>query len=90
MIATVGTKSNTSAPMGTAQSCFVHAQGRVGKSVACEREIESELNATALVVIHEEGPLLRDAQRLVRIEAGRIMYDGPMSEARTNAVAAGA
>jgi ABC-type Mn2+/Zn2+ transport system ATPase subunit len=42
-------------------------------------QVEAELAATALVVTHEGGPLLEDAGRLVRIEAGRITRDGPMT-----------
>jgi len=39
------------------------------------REIEARLDATALVVTHEGGPLLQDADRFVRLEAGRITHD---------------
>jgi len=46
------------------------------------RTVECELDATALVVSHEGGPLLEDAGRLVRLEAGRITHDGPMRELR--------
>jgi ABC-type Mn2+/Zn2+ transport system ATPase subunit len=46
------------------------------------RAVEHELNATALVVSHEGGPLLEDAGRLIRLEAGRITHDGPMQELR--------
>lgn len=45
-------------------------------------EVEDKLVTTTLVVSHEGGPLLDDAQRLVRIEAGGITHDGPMAELR--------
>ena len=45
--------------------------------------VERELGATALIVNHEGGPLLDGAERLVRIEAGRITHDGPVGETRT-------
>jgi len=53
------------------------------------REVERELAATALVVSHEGGPLLDDAERLVRIEAGRITHDGQMAELRGDLIATG-
>ena len=53
------------------------------------REVEGELNATVLVVSHEGGPLLDDAQRLVRIEAGRITHDGPMAKLRPRLIRQG-
>jgi zinc/manganese transport system ATP-binding protein len=42
------------------------------------REIESALDATALVVSHEGGPLLEDAQRWIHVENGRIARDVPL------------
>ena len=53
------------------------------------REVEDELAATTLVVSHEGGPLLDDAQRLVRIETGTITHDGPMEELRPHLIAQG-
>lgn len=53
------------------------------------REVEDELVATTLVVSHEGGPLLDDAQRLVRIEAGILTHDGPMTELRPHLIAQG-
>jgi len=53
------------------------------------RDVEQELTATALVVSHEGGPLLDDAERLVRIEAGCITHDGPMAELRPRLIAQG-
>jgi zinc/manganese transport system ATP-binding protein len=39
------------------------------------REIEDRLHATALIVSHEDGPLTTDAQRLIRLEQGRVVHD---------------
>ncbi len=50
------------------------------------RDIEAALDATALVVSHEGGPLLDDAARWIRIEGGRIVYDGAASESRVSPV----
>lgn len=38
-------------------------------------DVERELDATTLVVSHEEGPLLDGANRWIRIEAGRITHN---------------
>jgi zinc transport system ATP-binding protein len=53
------------------------------------REIEDELGATAIVVSHEAGPLLDDADRLVRIEDGRITTDAPCHGAARASVGVG-
>jgi len=53
------------------------------------REVEEQLGATTLVVSHEGGPLLDDAQRLVRIDAGTITHDGPMAELQPELIAQG-
>ncbi len=42
------------------------------------RQVERSLGATALVVSHEGGPLLDDAERLVHIEGGHVIHDGSM------------
>ena len=49
-------------------------------------EVEDRLDATTLVVSHEGGPLLDDAQCLVRIEAGVITHEGPMDAYRQHLV----
>lgn len=53
------------------------------------REVEEQLGATTLVVSHEGGPLLDDAQRLVRIDAGTITHDGPMAELQPQLITQG-
>ena len=49
-------------------------------------EVEERLDASTIVVSHEGGPLLDDAQRLVRIEAGVITHEGPMDGLRQHLV----
>ena len=39
------------------------------------RDIQERLQATALIVSHESGPLLDDATRLLQIDSGRIVQD---------------
>lgn len=46
------------------------------------RQIEREMIATSLLVSHEGGPLIDGADRLLRIETGRITHDGPVAEVR--------
>ncbi len=53
-------------------------------------KVEEELGATALVVSHEAGPLLDDADRLVHIEGGRIAADTLQTPPRAALVPAGA
>jgi ABC-type Mn2+/Zn2+ transport system ATPase subunit len=53
-------------------------------------DVERELAATALVVSHEGGPLVEDAERVVRIDAGRLVGDrvaGRRTPSRAMAVA---
>jgi len=51
------------------------------------RDVEKELEATALVVSHEGGPLLEDAERLIHFDDGRITHDGPMRALRERLLA---
>lgn len=45
-------------------------------------DIEQALDATALIVSHEQGPLTDGAQRVLRIEAGRITCPAPVTPAQ--------
>lgn len=49
-------------------------------------EVEERLDATTIVVSHETGPLLAEADRLVRIEAGTITHEGPMDGMRQHLI----
>ncbi|MBU1050308.1 ATP-binding cassette domain-containing protein [Candidatus Bipolaricaulota bacterium] len=49
-------------------------------------DVEDRLDASTIVVSHEGGPLLDDAQRLARIEAGTITHEGPMDALRQHLI----